>query len=276
VFTSVASLLRDPLTHFLLISAALLAIDGWRSPQDPADSEQIIVPDDIVESLSDSWQKRTGAPPTTAERQALVDTYVEEEVLYREGVRMGLDHGDLIVRRRLVQKMRFLLEDIAPPEAPSDDDLRAWLASHPDDFTFPARISLEHRYFSRDRHGDSTEAVALDALASLQRGEAVPGDPSMVAQSLTLRTQAQLARDLGSGFAAGAIALSGEGWAGPIASSYGLHLVRVHAREPARLAALDEVRPAVLRSHQDAAEREQSEALVRDLSARYTVAVNLR
>jgi peptidyl-prolyl cis-trans isomerase C len=270
------AILREPLVHFLLISAVLIAADRWRSPPTPADHAQIVVPDDIVESLADSWHKRTGAPPSTDEQQGLIDHYVEEEVLYREALRMGLEHGDLIVRRRLVQKMHYLLEDVLPPPPPTDAELTAWLQAHPDEYTRPEKIAIEHRYFSRDRHGPDTAARAEQALQVLRAGGADSGDPSMVAAEQPLRTQAQLTRDLGPAFAAEAFALSGDGWQGPVASSYGLHLVRVLKRQPARLLLLDEVRDDVVRDHKEAAERAQREAWIRELTGRYTVEVSLR
>ncbi len=270
------SLLREPLTHFVLIGAALLALDMWRSPAVSGDDVTIIVPADVVASLHDSWHQRTGSPPTAEEAQGLIDAYVQDEVLYREALRMGFARGDLIVRRRLVQKMGFLLEDIVPPQAPEESALRDWLAEHGEDYAHPGQIAFEHRYFSRDRRGEATASDAEEALAALRAGEAAPGDPSMVTISTALQTHAQVARHLGGGFAAALEEQPDGGWQGPISSSYGLHLVRITERHDARPARLEEVREAVLTDYLDDLQARQQRDWIRELTQRYSVEVSQR
>ncbi|MFT5683600.1 MAG: peptidyl-prolyl cis-trans isomerase C [Myxococcota bacterium] len=271
-----SSLLREPLTHFILIGAALLALDLWRSPPVSSADTTIVVPADVVASLHDSWHQRTGSPPTTEEAQGLIDAYVRDEVLYREAMRMGFAHGDLIVRRRLVQKMGFLLEDIVPPQAPEEQALRDWLADHGEDYAHPGQLAFEHRYFSRDRRGEATARDAEDALAALRAGETVPGDPSMVTVSTLLQTRAQVARHLGGGFADALEEQPDGDWQGPIASSYGLHLVRITERKDARPAQLDEVREAVRADYLDDQQAQQRSDWISELTQRYSVEVSLR
>ena len=161
------TLLRQPLTHFLAIGALLFAADLWRNPPGESAEVTIVVPADVVETLTGAWHKRTGALPTAAERQGLIDEYVEEEVLYREALAMGFERGDLIIRRRLVQKMEFLLEDLSPGAEPTDAVLQDWLTRHADDYASPPRVEFDHVYLSRDRRGGDLEADADATLASL-------------------------------------------------------------------------------------------------------------
>jgi len=271
---------REPLLHFFAIGALLFAVDLWRSPPSAEDNRTITVPEDVIASMGESLTRRTGSPPTDAERDLLIADYVQEEVLYREALDLGFERGDLIIRRRLVQKMEFLLEDLSPVPEPTDGVLQSWLDRHPEDYEQPARYELDHVYFSRDRHGEQTVAVAQQALRGLTPGvsaaeAARSGDPSMIPAHQSLRAISRVARDFGGDFARGIVDLEPGDWRGPVTSSYGEHLVRINERHDARPASLDEVRDAVRRDYETAerhARRQQTLELWVD---RYQVEVNL-
>ncbi len=239
---------REPLLHFLVIGAALYALDVARQPAAADDVAPIVV----LPSM-----------PSEAARQ-----FVEEEALFREARRLGLDQGDLVVRRRLVQKMELLLEDLAAPSPPTDAELQAWLAAHPEKYRAPARVTIEHVYFSRDRRKDAAEA---DARAALADPAAAAGDPFLSGRRLEHRTEQDLARTFGADFAAAVVKLAPGAWAGPIASAYGRHLVRVEAVAPAATARLEDVRPRVLADVVEARRREAAAKARAEIVGRYPV-----
>src|SRR6476469_6919771 len=106
---------REPLVQMALAGAVLFALYRWVSP--PRPGQRIEVSAEVVRGLRADHARRTGAAPTAAEEQALVRRYVENEALYREALALTLDRGDVIVRRRLVQKMElFLLSLTGTPE----------------------------------------------------------------------------------------------------------------------------------------------------------------
>lgn len=244
---------REPLLHFLLIGAVLYAADAASSAG--ADGTTDEAPIVVGPALS-------GAPPDEVAR------YVEREALYREARRLGLDRGDLIIRRRLIQKMEFLIDDLAAPAPPTEAELQAWLAAHADRYRRPRRVTIEHVYFSRDRRGEAAEADARRALAD---PEGAAGDPYLGGRVLRGRTESDLARELGGAFAAAVVDLEPGRWHGPIPSAYGLHLVRVTAVEPARAATLDEVRARVEADLREARRAEAAAAARREIVARYRV-----
>jgi hypothetical protein len=172
-----------------------------------------------------------------------------DDALVEEAIRLGLHESDLVVRRRLAQKMRLLLGEAGRTEEPSEAELAAYLAAHPERFTEPARVVLSQRWFE-------TEAAARAALAAggEPRGEAIA-----LPAELPSHSEAELAARFGPDFAAAAFAAPDAEWSGPIASSYGHHLVRVGARTPARLSPLagvrSQVREALLAERADAAVR---------------------
>lgn len=166
------------------------------------------------------------------------------EVTADDGAALGLDDGDLVVRRRLATRLRLAIEGAARAEEPRDDDLRAWVAAHPQRFALPARAQVTQVFLSRAGRGPALAADAAQRGAQLRAGAPAAGDPLPVAAALPPLSQGELAALLGAAVAAAAFTAPLGEWSAPVPSPFGLHLVRVEARTPARLPALDEVRAA--------------------------------
>jgi peptidyl-prolyl cis-trans isomerase C len=95
-----------------------------------------------------------------------VEDKVQQEVLYR-ALAMGLEKDDTIVKRRMVQKLQFLAEDVATAHEPDTAELKAWYEKNRDKFALPGRITFRQRYYSPDSRGDHARADAERALAKL-------------------------------------------------------------------------------------------------------------
>jgi len=266
------------LPAFLGIGALLWAIDLWNEPAYADGAEPIIVPADVIDTLADGWTRRSGSPPDADERAALVDGWVEEEVLVRQARQMGLDRGDLIIRRRLVQKMGFLLDELEPGTELDDIRLQDFLDQNKDEFARPERRSIVQVYVSRDRHGDRANDVAKAILEDLHPSHGAEeaarlGDPSLRPARLARRTRSHLSRDFGPELAAAAFAEDApkDAWFGPIPSSFGLHLIRVDAVEPASTPSLDEVREEVTAAALAQARHKARQQVVSEWTAAYAV-----
>jgi hypothetical protein len=265
--------LREPLVHFVLIGAGIFAAHAWlRGPPD----SQITVSAEFIEGLREEHQTRTGRPPTAEETRGLVTRYVEEEVLHREALALGLDTGDVIVRRRLVQKMQFLLEDEAAAVEPSDEELQAHLDATADRYRSPPVISFRHVFVSRDRRGEGAKAEAARLLEAL-RGGGDPGslgDPFLQGSAWSRRAAKEIDAVFGAAFAEGAFAAKEGSWEGPIESSYGAHLIFVSDRAEGRAPALSEVRAKVREDWRAARREEARRAAMERLRARYKVVID--
>jgi peptidyl-prolyl cis-trans isomerase C len=139
--------LREPVVHFVVLGAAVFVVYALFADTPPPHS--LTADDAPIAQLRSDWQARTGAPPSTAEEQRLRANWLEEEALYRRALELGLDESDTIVRRRLVQRMRFLIEDTTPVAEPDDARLREWINAHPGQYIEPALLFLDHVFFSR-------------------------------------------------------------------------------------------------------------------------------
>lgn len=235
---------REPLLHFFLCAAVLFAVQRVLESE-PAN--RIVVPAQVVQALREEHVRRTGVPPTAREESALVQRFVDDELLYREAVKLGLDSGDLIIRRRLVQKLEFLNERLEPLPEPSEGMLRAYLEEHRDRYRVAARVTLTHVFADATRRGAEAERTAAQWREQLAAGASELGDPFLHGSSLPRKTQGELENLLGPEFAGRVMSLPLQQWSGPLRSTYGWHIVRVSERAPERHPELEEVRQAVER-----------------------------
>jgi hypothetical protein len=258
-------LAREPLLHFLLLGAALFALH--RAVAGPGEvPREIVVGSGRIEALAQTFARTWQRPPTQGELDGLVADFVRDEVLYREAVALGLDRDDTVVRRRMRQKLEFLTES-SEAAAPTDAELAAHLAAHPDRFRRDDQLAFTQVFLDPTRRG---AALPGDAAALLDALRTRPGsvDVEAAGDSLLLEpryvdaSQRDVARHFGPAFAEALRARPAGAWFGPVESGYGLHLVRIDARTPGGLPELADVREAVARDFE--AQRRQAR-----LDARY-------
>lgn len=242
-----ASLVREPLFHFLLMGAALFLIFGLKPGPETESSNRILVDAGEVKQLAAQFQRTWMRPPTERELEGLVESFVRDEVYYREALALGLDKDDRVVRQRMRQKLEFIFEDLTA-ETPTDEQLAAYLEEHADDFGIGPRVSFQQLYLNpdegRDLEGDARELLAMLATGA-EPMEA--GDPSLLPFDMKLASASEIARTFGGEFAEEMSRLEPGDWLGPVYSGLGAHVVRVTAREEGRLPELAEVRPVVER-----------------------------
>lgn len=245
---------RDPLLHFLLLGAVLYLFYALAAKAPEAD-RRIVIDAATVNGLRAQWKKDNSAYPNSAALKTLIEQRVRDEILYREAKALGLADNDVVVRRRLVQKLDFLLGNPAQLHAPSETQLRDYLTAHRQHYLKPARLSFAHVYFSADRPGTTAQAAAKARLAKVAATAPPPGhveaygDPFMLPTQYVDRTQAQIAGVFGKAFAAALMALPSGRWQGPVTSGFGVHLVYVYQSAASSVPELAEVRDAVTRDY---------------------------
>ena len=269
--------LREPLLHFFLVGAVLFWIASRFAGAGDLRPDRIVLTGGDLEQLAQGFARTWQRPPSAQELAGLVEERVREEVFYREALAMGLDRDDTIVRRRLRQKLEFLSEDLALAE-PSEAELAAFLAAHPERFRVEPRLGFRQVYLSRDRRGDRLEADARRALEALRardgRADAERlGDPLPLPAEADSLAAGEVARLFGEPFAARLLELEPGRWEGPVESAYGLHLVFVRERSEGRVPELAEVRDAVAREWLAERRSAAREEFYRGLRARYEVEV---
>jgi hypothetical protein len=227
----------------------------------------------LAAGFARTWQRS----PSEGELKGLLDEYVKEEIAVREATAMGLERDDTVVRRRLRQKLEFLADESAEKSAPTDAEVRGWVAAHPDAFPSEPKVSFRQVFVSTQRRGTGAPAEADRLLARLRSaGPKVSidevGDGSMLPAELPLGSLREVTATFGKEFSGRLAALEPGKWEGPIESAYGLHLVLVRERST-ELPDAAVVRPMVEREL--LAERRQKElnGLYERLLAKYQVRV---
>ena len=269
--------LREPLVQFLLIGAVLFGLGYARSGS--GSSGEIVVSSGKVTQLAQQFQTVWMRPPTRAELEGLLDGYVREEVFYREAVAMGLDRDDQVIRRRLMNKLQFVSEDLLTQAEPTDSELVAWMHAHPDAIRRDPVLSFAQVYVSTDRRSvEDANAAALRLLARLRRQGAnarveALGDRTMLEPEVDRMDLRDVALKFGEEFAAALDSVTVGQWSGPIESGYGLHLVLVRQRTPGAIPPLAEVRSQVMRELQNERRLTGMDTLYEQMKDKYRVSI---
>ncbi|HYJ42346.1 MAG TPA: peptidylprolyl isomerase [Steroidobacteraceae bacterium] len=265
-------LLREPLLHFFLLGTVLFGVYGWLNRGGASAPTEIFVSRDQVRSFEAQFERVWRRPATPQELQHLVDNWVREEIFYREGLALGLDRDDPVVRRRVGQKVEFII-DGATPAAPTTAELQAWLDAHPASYTIEPVYSLQQVYFDPQRHGASLDRDIAAAQRSLASGKVVIGDATMLPAALEATAQFDVEREFGDAFAAALKDLPVGSWQGPVKSGFGLHLVLLSERSGGTRPQLEQVRAEVERDLLRVRAKEANEAMYDRLRANYRVLV---
>jgi hypothetical protein len=219
------AVLREPLLQFLIAGAGVFLLYGILSGPGNGSDEEINVSVGQVEHLVSIFLKTRQRLPTPEELTGLVDNYIVEELLYREAVAIGLDRDDTIVRRRMRQKMDFLLDDLATIE-PTEEELQQLLGEQPERFRRDARFSFDHFYIA-----DGDTAAAMPVLDLLRAGkpmqDGIAPSSGLLPDRIDDMSETQISALLGSTFTQQLMQQEPGDWAGPIESPYGVHLVRI-------------------------------------------------
>ena len=261
----------EPLVHFLLLGAALFGAYGWLNRHGFSAPDEILVSRSQVDGLALQFENVWQRPPTSAERQALIDNWVRDEILYREALAMGLDQGDPVVRRRLSQKIQFIIES-GTPAAPSDAELQGWLEEHANDYRIDTTYAIQQVYFDPSKHGGRLTQSIASARRALAIGRQVEGDSTMLPRTLE-GSASEVIRTFGSEFEESLRALPIAEWAGPVRSAFGVHLVRLATRNKGRPSRLDEMRAEVERDWARAHSQQAQDAYYERLRAKYAVRI---
>jgi hypothetical protein len=269
-------IVREPLLHFLLVGLALFVLFD-RNERDDDTDRRVVVGQSEVAGLVQRFQATWNRVPTDAEIDGLIDWYVREEILYREGVDLGLDRDDPVIKRRVRQKMDVMLEESREAPPPTDDELAGYLQANADKFSLPATVSFTQVYLGSPESAEAAAALASHARAALASGAdpAELGRPTLLPPSQERATTDIVSRDFGPKFVERVQHLPVGEWSGPISSSFGDHLVRVEERTLPVLPALGSVRARVAREWELDRRSRAADEGYRNLREQYDVLIDV-
>lgn len=268
-------LLKEPVVHFAIAGAALFVAHAWlNSDAGTGDRPEIRLDDGHLRWITETWTGQWGRAPSEEELRGLIAELIKEELLANEARALGLGEDDTIIRRRLAQKVTFLIEDTARLAEPTEDDLHQFYDAHPDRFRQEARVSFVHVFFSGSKRQDAAADARRVLAASnglAQTAILEQGDQWLAEARLEDGRQSDIAAQFGPDFSQEVVALKEGEWSGPIESAFGQHLVHVSEIAPAALRPFAEVKDEVRAQWQDEERRRYQERYFAELLKKYEI-----
>jgi hypothetical protein len=227
-------LLKEPLVHFLVLATLLFVLNYIFSS---TQKEKIVVDQQTVDFLVKQREDLELSKLSPEERRQTIDSFIEDEILYKEAYKRGLNKGDSRMRRNMILKMRGLL--VGDIKEPTDTELREYFKANRVKFSLPPTLSLEHVYFPDP--SIAPEGVLRELRAG--RDPSSFGEPRLgLGRSLSRLSQRQLVETFDPQAARSILAIEDDQWHGPFESIRGVHFVRVVGQEPARAARYQDVK----------------------------------
>ena len=268
-----------PLIHMLILGGLLFAV-FLLLREDETDSEKIIMirNSDVIQLIA-RWNAQFKRDPTEQELRSLVNSHIREEVLYREAKALGLDEDDVVIRRRLTQKLEFLFEDLFSNINPTEEEIDAYFQENKANYQIPALVSFSHVYFSTEvRTPEEARVLAeqirekLNSSAQTSAQAAEQGDYIMLPFEFKDLTKDEIVNLFGKTAFSDSVFSEETGiWLGPALSAYGLHLYKVQHRSDARTPELTEVGEQVLNDLAQKRREEANELLFEEIRGQYVI-----
>ena len=288
-------LLKDPLVHFLLAGLILFLVFNVVSPnKDILDPKIVIVDREAilvhVQNTSKMFDPAIAAKKfdsmTEDERRELINDYIKEEVMFREASSLGLDKEDYVMRRRVIQKLDFITEDIIERTLKvSDDELNQFFKENKDDYYVEPIATLTHVFFDSEKHNkDELVKLADQKKNELNKKQVIfsdsvkHGDRFLYHVNYVERTYDFIQSHFGDRMAGQVFSLtpSEKDWYGPFQSEYGLHLVMISKKQEGRYSTFQEVKGRVEGDYQREEKLKRKEETIAKIIEGYDVQITLQ
>ena len=262
-------LLREPLVHFIGAGIIIFLIASLWQTLFPS-REAIIVTKQDIRRMASVYSGEAGTNPSLNDLRGMINDHIETVALASEARRLGLDRDDVIVERRLAQKMRFMIDDLADIPNISPAKLEEWYEANRSEFEMPTLYSFNHVYFRE--HSDQHVGESLSALRN-GADWAEKGDAFMLLRQYADLPRSEIVRLFGANFADGIEEAPLNEWVGPQTSSLGTHLIRVERVTPSSSPEFEEIRTQIKSKWRDEQLQLLNQEAIAELVGRYHVEI---
>jgi len=262
------SVLKSPILHFILIGIfAFVAYTHLKAP----DRETIQVTTQTIDALVQQRESIAQTKTTPAERQNLIEGYIEEEVLLREACKRGFDKNDYRVRKRILNIMRSSLSDVLPE--PSQAQLRAYYEENKERYQSRPSRTFEQVFFSFTNNATPADPKAY--IKKLERTTDISklGEFSLLGNRFSKNSFERTAMTFGKPFAEHIFSMPLNQWQGPVESFRGIHYVRVTATHEPELPPFDNMESYLRTDYQMVKTRESQLRKIEELMKNYEIIV---
>ena len=223
-------------------------------------TNKITIYESELDSLINTWIIQVGRDPTVEEIDGIIKQLIDEEILYREALKLGLDKNDIIIKRRLAQKISFLKQE-SIDKSPSEEDIQSHYTENSQDYFIDSTFTFSHIYFSNENQALNRSTLALESIEQGQEPSDF-GDPFLLGKNFSVKTTKELKRSFGQEFSNSIKDMEIKKWDGPITSEYGKHLIFLNSFTDSYLPKLEQVRDIVI---SDIVARNQSQSTAKYL-----------
>ena len=187
-------------------------------------SKDIVITDQEIKSLISAWKQQVGRNPSEDEIIRIINDYLEEEILYREAIALGLDKDDRIIKRRMAQKITFLKQE-SFVEIPDSKEVMAYFEANKQNYYINSSYTFTHHYFSNENDAQNRSNFAIKNLKNNQKP--IDADPFLLGKNFVNKNDDEIDQDFGLNFSKNFYNVNLNEWIGPFQSSYGYHIVKI-------------------------------------------------
>lgn len=275
-------LLQEPLLHFALISGLIFFVtSGESTALNQGRSTIEVQRTDIARHMA-SLQPNLGLGEAiklidqlpSAQLQRLVEDVAEQEVLFQEALRLGLDRTDPVIRKRLISQMKFVLQGVSQNTPSSEADLQEFYDSNKDKYRVPTKLSFKHRFF---KHESEQPSSAIKRAVDARTNEQIKGDTFPFNSAYLDKSAVQVAQHFGEDFSNALFELDAkpDQWQGPITSTYGQHLIKLTSKRGQHMPEFDQIREQIAEDYSRQQQEQSNRVAVKKLIKQYTVETEL-
>jgi len=278
----IKKLIKEPLFHFIIGGIILLFIFELFGNDNTANNKTILITKGQIDLMHTHWQRQLGRLPTETELQGLIDDHIREEILMQEALAMGLDKDDIIIRRRLAQKMEFVAGDMLTVKEPTSNEIKTYYESHKNELKESGKISFLQIFFSVDKRKPETSESLASNLKYKLNGMDISdlditkyGDQTMLRSNYPDLQSDRLSSQYGETEIVEQLLNSPlNKWGGPVSSNYGLHLIYVLNRKPGYIPEFEDVSEKIKRKIIAIRKEKMDKKFMARLREQYTIEIN--
>ena len=252
---------------FFIIGICLYLVDTAMSADE---DKNIFVSDQEILSLISAWKSQVGRDPTDDELARIINNLIDEEILYREALLLGLDQEDTIIKRRLAQKISFLKEE-SIPEIPTAEELNEYYKNNKEKYYIEPSFTFTHYYFSENNNSLERSQQALKAL---QDNNKVKSDPFYLGKTFANEPLRNINTNFGESFSKELITADLAVWNGPFESTYGHHIVYINSVNPGYIPEIEEVLRQVEVDFLQIKREQAVKGFLNNIRSEYTIFIN--